>query len=100
MTHRHDNFRISAWRSWGDSHGKMLSNAEPTFAWQSKGQGFESPQLHSTDAVRIRRVSAGHAWFGSATVDLVMIDYSPLVRRSGSKLGARRRWARNVVNAL
>ena len=38
-----------------DSHGKILSNAEPTFAWQSKGQGFESPQLHSHDVVRIRQ---------------------------------------------
>ena len=29
-----------------------------------------------------------------------MIDYSSVVRRSGSKLGARRRRARNVVNVL
>jgi len=34
-----------------DSHGKILSNAEPTFAWQSKGQGFESPQLHTRDVL-------------------------------------------------
>ena len=83
-----------------DSHGKILSNAEPTFAWQSKGQGFESPQLHSRDSDRLWRVSAGSAQCGATVVDLLVIDYSRAVRRRGSKMGARRRRARNVVNVL
>ena len=62
-----------------DSHGKILSNAEPTFAWQSKGQGFESPQLHSCRDVDPERVIAGQGGRRGVVSDLAVIDYSRTV---------------------
>ena len=53
-----------------DSHGKILSNAESTFAWQSKGQGFESPQLHSCGEASPQRIIAGQ---GSEPVGLAIL---------------------------
>ncbi len=72
-------FRISALRSWGDSHGKILLNAEPTFAWQSKGRGFESSQLHSCGDVRPLRILPGQGRCRGIVVDLLLIDYSRCV---------------------
>ena len=44
------------------------------FGWQSKGQGFESPQLHSRDGTNSQQVIPGQALCEASAVDLRMID--------------------------
>ena len=50
------------------------------FGWQSKGQGFESPQLHSCGDTGPQRVPAGQAEYRGAVLDLSVIDYSQRLR--------------------
>ena len=58
--------------------------------WQSKGQGFESPQLHSCGCDGLYRVSAAQGLCWLDVVDLYKIDYSRGLYLIWSKSGARR----------
>ena len=58
--------------------------------WQSKGQGFESPQLHCRSDASAQGISAGQSRCRPTVGDLLKINYSRGVHPIWSKSGARR----------